>query len=76
MLIFCKLGANCGKAAVRIDGAPAGAVDTYSADDIWGVCVFRQALPDSGPHQVRLEVLGEHSARAKDALVCLDGVRI
>jgi hypothetical protein len=38
--------------------------------------VYRKALPDSGPHQLRLEVLGEHSARAKDALVCLDGVRI
>jgi len=76
VLIFCKLGANCGQAAVRIDGAPAGVVDTYSADDIWGVCVYRKALPDSGPHQLRLEVLGEHSARAKDALVCLDGVRI
>jgi hypothetical protein len=76
VLIFCKLGANGGKAAVKIDGLPAGIIDTYSADEIWGACVYRQPLPDSAPHQLRIEVLGERNSRAKDSLICLDGVRV
>lgn len=76
VLVFGKLGANCGKAAVSIDGAPPEVVDTYSADDIWGVCVFRKELATAGLHTLRLEVLGEHSARAKDHVVHLDGVRV
>ena len=36
-----------GKAAVSVDGGPAEIVDTYSADDIWGVCVYRKGLPAS-----------------------------
>jgi hypothetical protein len=51
-------------------------VDTYSADDIWGVCVFRKTLATAGPHTLRLEVVGEHSARAKDHVFHLDGVRV
>ena len=73
---FAKLGANCGKAAVSIDGAAPEVVDTYSADDIWGVCVYRKEFPAAGRHTVRLEVLGEHSPRAKDHVVYLDGVRV
>jgi hypothetical protein len=76
LLIFCKLGANGGQAAVRIDGVPAGIIDTYSADEIWGACVYRQPLPDSGPHTVRIEVLGARNTRAKDCLIFLDGVRV
>jgi hypothetical protein len=51
-------------------------VDTYSADDIWGVCVYRKEFPVAGRHAVRLEVCGEHSARAKDHVFYLDGVRV
>ena len=76
ILLFSKLGANCGKAAVRIDGGPPEILDTYSADDIWGVCVYHKALPVFGPHKLHLEILGEHGTRARDALVHLDGVRI
>lgn len=76
ILWFSKLGANAGKAAVSIDGAAAETVDTYSADDIWGVCVFRKELPDAGKHTVRITVLGEHGPRAKDSVVAIDGVRI
>ena len=76
VLVFSKLGANCGKVAVSIDGAAPEVVDTYSADDIWGVCVFRKDLATTGPHTLRLEVLGEHSERAKDHVVHLDGVRV
>ncbi|MHB8522514.1 MAG: alpha-amylase family protein [Limisphaerales bacterium] len=76
VLVFSQLGANCGKVAVSIDGGTPEVVDTYSADDIWGVCVFRKELATAGPHTLRLEVLGEHSARAKDHVFHLDGVRV
>ena len=74
VLIFSKLGPDCGKAAVRIDNDPPEIVDTYSADDIWGVCVFQKELP-AGRHMLQIEVLGEHSERAKDSVFHMDGVR-
>ena len=76
MMVFSKLGANCGKVAIRIDDAAPEIVDTYSADDIWGVCIFRKKLAAAGPHRLRLEVLDEHGSRAKGGLVHLDGVRV
>ena len=76
VLVFSKLGANCGRVAVSIDGAAPEVVDTYSADDIWGVCVYRKEFPVAGRHTVRLEVCGEHSPRAKDHVFHLDGVRV
>jgi hypothetical protein len=76
VLWFTKLGAEGGKAAVSIDGAPAEIIDTYSADDIWGVCVYRKELPHAGRHTLRITVLGEHAPRAKDSLVPIDGFRI
>ena len=76
VLVFGKLGADCGKMTVSIDGAAPEVVDTYSADDIWGVCIYRKEFPVPGQHLVRLGVLGEHNARAKDHVVHLDGVRV
>ena len=76
VLVFSKLGANCGKAAISIDGGTPEVVDTYSADDIWGVCIYRKTLATAGPHTLRLELLGEHNARAKDNVFYLDGVRV
>ncbi|MCC6822699.1 MAG: hypothetical protein IT579_18360, partial [Verrucomicrobia subdivision 3 bacterium] len=76
VLVFSQLGANCGKVAVSVDGGTPEVVDTYSADDIWGVCVYRKTLATAGPHTLRLEVLGQHSERAKDHVVHLDGVRV
>jgi hypothetical protein len=76
VLVFSKLGPDCGKAAIRIDDAAPETVDTYSADDIWGVCVYQKELPGAGKHTLRIEVLGDHSERAKDALVHLDGIRV
>jgi hypothetical protein len=76
ILVFSKLGANCGKVAVSVDGAAPAVVDTYSADDIWGVCVYRKEFAVAGRHTVRLEVCGEHGARAKDHVFHLDGVRV
>jgi hypothetical protein len=75
VLVFSKLGADCGKAMVRIDDSPPETVDTYSADDIWGVCIFQKELPP-GRHTLRIEVLGERSERAKGSLVHLDGLRM
>ena len=73
--MFSKLGPDCGKTAVRIDNNDPETVDTYSADDIWGVCVFQRELP-AGKHTLHIEVLGEHSERAKDSIVHMDGVRV
>ena len=76
VLWFSKLGANGGKAAVSVDGAAPETVDTYSADDIWGVCVYRKEIPTAGRHTLRIVVLGQHGPRAKDSLVAVDGFRI
>jgi hypothetical protein len=75
VLWFAKLGATCGKAKVSVDGEPAEIVDTYSADDIWGVCVWRKQLP-AGRHTLRITVLGERGPRAVGTAVHLDGVRV
>ena len=76
VLVFSKLGANCGKAAITIDGGTSDVVDTYSADDIWGVCIYRKTLTTAGPHTLRLELLGKHDTCAKDNVFYLDGVRV
>jgi hypothetical protein len=76
VLVFSKLGTNCGQVAIRIDEAPAETVDTCSADDIWGVCIWRKPLATAGPHRLRIEVLDQHGPRANGDLVRLDGVRI
>ncbi|MGA2257372.1 MAG: hypothetical protein ABSG53_22165, partial [Thermoguttaceae bacterium] len=76
VLWFAKYGPDGGKAAVRIDDAPAEVIDTYSADDIWGVCVYRKEFPRAGRHTLRITVLGEHGPPAKDSLVSIDGFRI
>jgi len=75
MLWFAKLGADCGKAEVSIDGGIPEVVDTYSADDIWGVCVYRKVLPIAGKHTLRITVLEEKAARAGDTFVFIDGIR-
>jgi hypothetical protein len=76
VLWFARLGADAGKAAVSVDGGPAEIVDTYSADDIWGVCVFRKKFATPGPHTLQITVLGEHSPRATDSTVAIDGFRV
>jgi hypothetical protein len=75
LLWFSKLGATAGLASVSIDGGPAETVDTYSADDIWGVCVFRKQFPAAGRHTVKITVLGRHGSRSKGDLVAIDGFR-
>jgi hypothetical protein len=76
VLWFAKLGADGGQAAVSIDGSPAETVDTYSADDIWGVYVYRKEFASAGPHTLRITVLGRRGARAKEAFVAIDGFRV
>lgn len=76
VLLFSKLSADCGIAGVSVDGGPVEKVDTYSADDIWGVCVFQKQLKTTGPHRLSLEVLGERSKRSNDCYVYLDGIRV
>jgi hypothetical protein len=76
VLWFSKLGANAGKAAVSIDGGAAEVVDTYSADDIWGVCVFCKEFASPGPHTLTITVLGQHGPRATDSAVAIDGFRV
>jgi len=74
VLLFSKLGADCGKVAVSIDGEAAEVVDTFSADDIWGVCIWRHKFPVAGKHTVRLTVLGEHGSLSSGNTIYIDGV--
>lgn len=76
VLWFSKLGAEGGRATVSIDDGPAESVDTYSADDIWDVCVYRKEFSAAGPHTLRITVLGQHGPRAKGSTVAIDGFRI
>jgi hypothetical protein len=76
VLVFSKLGADCGKLAIRIDDGQPEIVDTFSADDIWGVCVWQYELPAAGKHTLHLAVLGEHSPRSQGDKVHIDGVRV
>ena len=75
VFVFAKLGNDCGKADISIDGGAADTVDTYSADDIWGVCIYRKQLP-AGKHTLRVSVAGSKQDRSKDCFVCLDGIRV
>ncbi|MGE5610728.1 MAG: hypothetical protein ACM359_15870 [Bacillota bacterium] len=76
VLLFSKLGADCGKFAVRIDDGRPDIVDTFSADDICGVCVWQCELPAAGKHTLHLTVLGDHTPRAQGDKVHIDGVRV
>ncbi len=79
VLWFTKLGAENGEAAVSIDGGPAEIVDTYAADDIWGVAAYRKEWIAPGRHTIHIEVLGQRGVhpneRSKDTLVFVDGIR-
>ena len=75
VLLFSKLGADCGIAAVSVDDGEPDMVDTYSADDIWGVCVYRKRLK-SGRHRLRVTVTSERSSRSEGITVYVDGVRV
>ena len=76
VLLFSKLGADCGRLAVSIDENPPDVVDTFSADDIWGVCVWRHEFPAAGRHRLRLVVMGDHTPRSTGDRVFLDAARV
>jgi hypothetical protein len=76
---FTKLGDDGGKAQAEADGKPDAIVDTYSADDIWGVGIYTKEFPEGGAHSVKVTVLGERGGPpqyGKGIAVYLDGVRI
>ena len=79
VLWFTKLGAENGEAAVSVDGGTPEIVDTYSADDIWGVAVYRKELATSGRHTLHIEVLGRRGVhpdeRSQDTFIFVDGIR-
>lgn len=68
-LWFSKLGPDCGKAVVSLDGAAPEEVDTCAADDIFGVCVHQRPLAP-GRHVLRITVLGDQRR------VYVDGFRV
>jgi hypothetical protein len=86
VLWFVKMGPECGKAVVIADGV-AEIVDTYSADDIWGACVYQKEFPEGGSHTLSIEVLGQPSSGkiltggepepvTGRTSICIDGFRI
>ncbi len=80
MLWFSKLGAENGEASVSMDGGPVEIVDTYAADDIWGVAVYRKEFAAPGRHTMHIEVLGKRGVhpneRSKDTRILVDGLRV
>ncbi|MCE5197965.1 MAG: hypothetical protein ABFD54_06795 [Armatimonadota bacterium] len=75
ILWFAKLGEDCGKAEVSVDGGTPEVIDTYSADNIWGACVYQKDLTTAGSHTLKIKVLGEHGANSKGDSICIDGFR-
>jgi len=76
---FTKLGDDGGKAEVLIDGQTEGVVDTYSADDIWGVGMYSKEFSSGGIHRLKISVLGERGGPrgyGKGSFVYVDGVRV
>ena len=75
ILWFSRLSADGGRAAVLLDGEEIGEVDLYSADTVWGVCVFRRSVTPGG-HAIRVVVRGAHSLRSHGDVVAIDGFRV
>lgn len=86
VLWFTKLGMECGKARVVIDGEES-VLDTYSADDIWGIAILEKDFSTTGPHTLTITVLDEHGEHPSDPYqespgtpratwVYIDGIRV
>ncbi len=74
---FTKLGDDGGKAGISIDGQPNVVVDTYSADDIWGIGIFSKTFASGGKHKVKISVLGKPpDAFGTGTFVYVDGIRV
>jgi hypothetical protein len=73
---FTRMCGECGVAEISIDSHDEATVDTYSADDIFGVGIYTKTFSDRGPHQVKITVLGKHSGpRGHGTRVYIDGVQ-
>ena len=73
---FTRMCAECGVAEISINNHPEATVDTYSADDIFGVGIYTKTFSDAGPHEVKLTVLGKHAGpRGQGTRVYIDGVQ-
>jgi hypothetical protein len=74
---FTRMCAECGEAEITIDSHKEATVDTYSADDIFGVGIYSKSFPDRGAHKVKITVLGKHGGpRGHGTRVYIDGIRI
>jgi hypothetical protein len=52
-------------------------VDTYSADDIWGIGVYSKTFSSAGKHNVKITVLGRPpEAYGTGTSVYLDGIQV
>ncbi len=51
-------------------------IDTYDADDIWGVCLWRRKLPSGGKHKLHITVAGEKQPDSTGTSVYIDGIQI
>ena len=72
-----RMCAECGVAEVAVDGKKEAIVNTYSADDIFGVGIYSKAFSPPGQHQLTITVLGQHQApRGHGTRIYNDGVRI
>ncbi len=74
---FTRMCAECGVAGISIDNREEAAVDTYSADDIFGVGIYTKTFSNPGTHHVKIKVLGRHSGpRGHGTRVYIDGIQI
>jgi len=76
VLVFCRLGADCGKLSITVEDGPAEVVDTYCADDIYAVAVWQRSFPAAGKHTLRIHVLGERNPLSGGNKIYLDGIRV
>jgi len=65
MIWFTKLGPECGVARIEVDGRES-TVDTYSADEMWGIAVWAQDFDSPGLHTVKLTVAGQRAEHPSD----------
>ena len=73
---FTRMCGECGVAEISIDNHDEATVDTYSADDIFGVGIYTKTFSNPGPHQVKITVLGKHSGpRGHGTRVYIDGAQ-
>jgi hypothetical protein len=73
---FTRMCGECGEAEISIDNHPVATVDTYSADDIFGVGIYSKTFAKPGPHQIKITILGKHAGpRGHGTRVYIDGVQ-